>query len=503
MHRSSRWFLFLLLLPLAFLGCDSESAADQESGARGGDRSAARGGSTGGGRGGFGFGGGPPQTTAIPVDVAVVVRRDIRDFLETNGTLEAENEVDIVSRTSGPIVELRVEEGALVKKGQLLARIDADEIQAQLGIARVNLEEARSNLNRAKVSLENELISQQVFDQTQAAYDSAAAQITGNEIQLSYTEIRAPFSGLIIERAVKFAEFVNNGARLFRISDFDPLLCPIQIPEKDLSRVRVGQPAEITVESFPEDRFEAKVLRVNPVVDSSTGTVKVTLEVRGAGKLRPGMFASVYLQTDVHEQALVVPKEALVLESIGDSVYVVEGDAVSRRDVEVGYSETDAVEILSGVAEGERVVVVGQDALTQGTPVYVLSDQPADGGGPPGRPGTGQPPTGGQRPGSQGPGSQGPGAQSPGSQDPGSQASAEGGESQRGPRGGPGRGGGFRDIDWDDAEQVERVKGMMRERGLTDEQINERIEQMKSGDFTPPGGGRPRGAGGPPGAANL
>ncbi len=473
--------LLLFVMPLG-LGCEAESAAGDGGKARpggGGDRR---------GRGG-GFGGfDPSQAAAIPVDVALVVRRDISDYLETNGTLEAENEVDIVTRASGPIVELTAEEGDFVQAGQLLARIDSAEIRAQLGIARVNLEEARVNLERAKLSQSHELISRESFDQIQARYDSAAAQIQGNEIQLGYTEIKAPFAGLIIARAVKFAEFVSNNARLFRLSDFDPLLCPIQVPEKDIRRVRVGQVAYITVEADSKERYLARVLRVNPVVDSASGTVKVTLAVDGRSRLRPGMFASVFLETEVHEAALVVPKTALVLESIGDSLYVVEGDKVARRDVETGYAESDAVEILSGVAEGEKVVVVGQDALTDGSPVQVLAERAGaskveavaaagPGSEPGGRPAPVPAAVGDRRDGAAGQGGAGQGA----------------GQGGAGQGGGPHQG--FGNIDWNDPKQVDRMKGMMRQRGLTEQQIDERIKQMKDGTFRPPGG--PPGGSGP------
>ena len=363
----------LALFLLAGCGGGAEGSSDG-----GGDRAAARGG-RGGGPGGFGGFGAPAEATSIPVEVITAVRRTISDYLETNGSLEAENEVDIVARTAGPIVELNVEEGMYVREGQVLARIDADEIRAQLEIARVALEEARLALDRARVSFENELISQETYDQAKSRHDTAKAQIYGNEIQLSYTEIKAPFDGLIIERVIKSQEFVNNGSRLFRISDFTPLLCPIQVPEKDLGRLRLGQPAYLAVEAFPGERFAASVLRISPIVDSATGTVKVTLSVNGRSKLRPGMFASVYLETAQHDNAVVVPKEAMVLESIGDTVYVVAGDVAERREVETGFEESESVEILSGLEEGEKVIVVGQEALSQGTPVYILAERSADG----------------------------------------------------------------------------------------------------------------------------
>ena len=333
-----------------------------------------------GGRGGWGGDREPsPETDAgVPIEVAQPERRSISSFIETNGTLEAENDVDIVARTSGPVVELLVEEGMRVEKGQLLARIDDEELQSQVGIARVTLEEAKRTHERAKASFEESVISQEIYDQALTKLESAEAQLEGSRILLGYSKIKAPFSGIIIERYIKFAENVTSNQELFRISDFDPLLCPIQVPEKELSKLRVSQSAYITVEAWPGERFSARVLRIRPVVDAETGTIEVTLQVKARGKLSPGMFASVYLVRDSHDDALVIPKSALSLESLGDTVYVVNGGLAERRDIGIGFEESDYVEVLSGLGENDRVVVVGQDGLSDGTPVFVLKGPGAE-----------------------------------------------------------------------------------------------------------------------------
>ena len=317
-------------------------------------------------------GGGGGRSAAIPVRVVPVERRQIAQFLETNGTVESDNDVALVARTSGPIVELLVEEGMRVEAGQLLARIDDAEIRARLALAKVNQGEAELAYQRAKAQYEKEILSRALFDQASAKLEAARAQVHETQVQLDYTSIRAPFTGMIVTRFIKFAQHVQSSTPMFRISAFDPLQCPIQVPEKDLGRLSVGQRAHLTVEAFPGERFNARVLRVSPVVDSATGTVKTTLEVETHGRLRPGMFASVFLETDRHDDALVIPKTALVLESIGDTVYIKEGDVARRREVRLGYDEGDHVEVVAGLEAGQDVVVLGQDSLSDGTPVYVL-----------------------------------------------------------------------------------------------------------------------------------
>jgi RND family efflux transporter MFP subunit len=440
----------LPVLLLAGCGDDSKSGAPGQGRPGGGGRPT-------GGSGGPPWGRGAPggAAAAVPVEVATVERRDISSYIETNGILEAENEVDLVARTAGPIVELLAEEGMRVRKDQLLARLEQDEILAELEISRVNLDEATLSFERAKKLQSENLISAEEFDQAKAAYDSAQAQFDGNRIQLGYTEIRAPFAGLIINRYIDFAQHVSASTPLFRLSDFTPLLCPIQVPERELSKLALGQSAHLTVESFGDQRFEARVLRLSPVVDAATGTIKVTLEVDARGKLRPGMFARVFLETETHEDTLVIPKTALSLESIGDTVYVANEGAAARREVELGFREGDFVEVLSGVQVGETVVVVGHDGLSEGTPLQVLrrdgesvqapAQMASRSGGPAGAPGGATPAAAGA------PQPAGPG-----------------------PEGRP-----RLDLAKMTPEQIEALKERMRARGMTEEQIEQRLERMR------------------------
>ena len=393
------------------------------------------------GSGGGGSPRGEARTAAVPIQVAKVVRQSISEFLEANGALEAENEVDLVARTAGPITALEAEEGDSVRSGQLLARIDDREARNQAAIATVNRDEAKLAFERAKTSWESGLVSQEVYDSALSALQGTEAQLGASTIQLAYTEIRAPFDALVVTRHIKLAQYVTQGTALFRISDFTPLLCPVEVPEKDLPRLHVGQTGRILVEAFSGESFAARVLRVRPTVDADTGTVTVTLEVDGRGRLRPGMFAGVYLQTETHDGALVIPRAALVLDSIGDTVFVRDGDIAVRREVRLGIREESSVEILEGLTAGEEVVVLGQDGLADGTPVSVLEESP-----------------------------------------PGAAAVAAAGA----PSGMP-------------PEAIEALRQRMKERGLSDEEIEERLQRAsQGGDQRPQGGGAGQGGGGLP-----
>jgi membrane fusion protein (multidrug efflux system) len=369
------------------------------------------------GMGGQMSGGAP--SASVPVQVEPVPRRSISQYLETNGTLEAENEVDIVARTTGPVTEINTEEGRMIRSGQLIARIDEREARNQVAIATVTRDEARLAYDRTKSSWDDGLVSREAYDSALSQLSSAKAQLESAEIQLAYTEIKAPFDALVVTRNIKLAQYVTPGTTLFRISDFTPLLCRIEVPEKDFPRVRISQPAHLRVEAYPGEKFSAEVTRLRPTIDASTGTFTATLKVDGRGKLRPGMFASVYLQTDTHDDAVVIPRKALVLDSLGDTVYIKSADVAERREVRLGLRSEDSVEVLEGLAEGDLLIVIGQDGLADGTPISVIGDEP-----------------------------------------PAPAAATEG---SSGPP----------------PEEVEMMRQRMKERGMSDEEIEQRLRQMR------------------------
>jgi membrane fusion protein (multidrug efflux system) len=427
----------LLLIPILLMSACGQNQSGSEAQRPGGESRSARRASGAGGPPGT-FSGDTGGTAAVPVGAAPVERRDISSYIETNGVLEAENEVDLIARMNGPIVELSTEEGMTVRRGQLLARIDDRDVRSDLEIARVALAEAKLDFERAERLSESQLISPEEYEQAANAFETAEARYEGTRILLGYTEITAPFNGLIVNRYIDFAQQVSPGTPLFRISDFVPLLCPIQVPERELPRLAVGQSAYLTVEAWSGERFAARVLRISPVVDATTGTVKVTLDVTPDERLRPGMFARVFLETERRSASLVIPKAALSLESLGDTVYVVGDGVAQRRDVTLGFREGDFVEVTAGLAEAEHVVVVGQDGLSDGTPIRVLGEE-----------------TGGS---------------------PATETAA--GPPQTPAGGGPGGIGGRRmDPSQMTPEQLERVKELMRARGLTEEEITARLER--------------------------
>ena len=184
--------------------------------------------------------------------------------------------------------------------------------------------------------------------------------------------MRAPFNGIVTARNVELGQRVNVNQSLFTIADFDPLRAKIYVPEKEFARIFVGQQARITVDAEPGESFIGIVKMVSPVVDPESGTSKVTIDIQDdRRKLKPGMFASVFITTETHQNTLIIPKKALVLESDLDQVYIFRDSTAHKVNITTGFASGNDIEVLSGLKEGDLVVTAGQDGLREGLPIRI------------------------------------------------------------------------------------------------------------------------------------
>lgn len=311
--------------------------------------------------------------SASPVELTEVRRGAISTWLQTTSTLEARNSASLVARRQGEVVVLAAEEGQWVRKGQLLARLD--DTEARLAVQRHELaaQMARRELERGKQLHDKTYLSQRELDDLEWKRRSADVALDEARFALSQTRLMAPFAGRVTERRVNLGETVTAGKECFRLEDFDPMLARVYFPERELPRVRVGQPATVTLESYRGREFRARVALVNPVVDRANGTFKVTLEVRDpSGLLRPGNFARVRIRTGEFDDVVVLPRRAMVQEDGEDFVFVAHRDTVVRVRVHVGAISGDTAQIVAGIAPGDSVVTVGQGGLKQGSRIKAV-----------------------------------------------------------------------------------------------------------------------------------
>ncbi|HIM55645.1 MAG TPA: efflux RND transporter periplasmic adaptor subunit [Candidatus Latescibacteria bacterium] len=325
--------------------------------------------------GGYGPEGGRGPAAAIPVRAEPVARQDMHAYMETYARLEAERQVSVLARATGLVQQLSVEEGDFVTEGQLLVELDRAQASLQLRQSQAALDEARANYERFQVLSENNMVSQSEFETTRLRYNNSRISLEDAQLNLTYTSIKAPISGVLTRRMVELGDLVRGNQEIFVVADLDLLLVRMFIPERRMYQVEPGQRATISVEALPDQTFEGQIRMISPEVIPESGTVKVTLEVPADGLLRPGMFATVRLITDRHPQTLVIPKKALVLETEDDDVFKIVDSKVQLVQVEIGLAQGDRVEVLAGLEIGDLLVTVGHDGLKDGTAVRVVGQK--------------------------------------------------------------------------------------------------------------------------------
>lgn len=311
--------------------------------------------------------------TPVPVEVAAVSEGSVSAYTSSSANLVAENEVKVLSEVEGRVLTLRVEEGDWVKNGQVLATLVRDDQAIAFKKAQLQETNARAAFDRATELVERELISREEFDKLSIDYEIAQQELAEAEWALKKTTIIAPFSGRITARMTQLGQHVRPGDELFQVTDFDPLVARIYLPERDVLGLQEGQDVQIRLDAATEVYFAGWIRQISPVVDTSTGTVKVTVEAtEPPEQVRPGSFVTVNIVRVTHSDALLLPREAVLRELQKAHVYVAEDDVAEKRAVTLGLEEGELIEVLSGVAAGDRVIVTGQGGLKDGSAVKIL-----------------------------------------------------------------------------------------------------------------------------------
>ncbi|MBI2566796.1 MAG: efflux RND transporter periplasmic adaptor subunit [Candidatus Schekmanbacteria bacterium] len=310
-----------------------------------------------------------PDSKPVLVAAEPVRRGSIASFYATTATLDAEHQTTVHARVEGIVKAVYREEGDVVKEGDVLAQLEDDDQQLRRKQARLKLKLARSERDRIARMHAASLLPDQDLEQRENELETAAAEVEAAELQLANTRVRAPLGGRVVRRHVDVGGHVSAAAPLFEIMDVEPMLVRIHVPANRLADVAPGQAVELTVGSRSET-LTGKVTLVSPVVDPQAGTVKVTAEIHEypAG-VRPGDFAATRVATAVHDTALLVPAIAAFEEQDQQVVFVAASGKAQRRVVITGFSDRGLTEIVSGVSEGELVVVKGQRNLRDGLPI--------------------------------------------------------------------------------------------------------------------------------------
>ena len=420
--------IVLIVLGLAVLGSGAWYFASNGSGAA--EPAAAEGGGTGRAGGAAGGGGGRAGgrgrgASTLTVETAAATRRDIADYITVVGNLIGQATVDVTPRTAGRIESIPVKLGDRVSRGQEIVKVEDREIREQVNQSSANIEVNKANvvarendvkvaqsaLERARTSFKSGLISAQALEDSDARYNSAISQLNVAKAQLASTQARldelritlsnasvvSPVDGFVGKRNLDPGAFAGANTVVLSVVDISTVRLVANLVEKDFKRVERGAEAVVEVDAFPGEQFRGQVSRVAPVFDPATRTATMEIEVANPGfRLKPGMYARVRLLAERHQEALTVPRAAIVDIEGRRGVFLAEGETAKFQQIQSGVSDGDFVEVLSGLNDGARVVTTGSLGLRDGDRINIASADGRGGRGG-GRAGGGEGRTGGGR----------------------------------------------------------------------------------------------------------
>jgi membrane fusion protein (multidrug efflux system) len=336
--------LFGILTVLAAFGCGEGDAANE--GPQGG--------------------GGPP---AMPVDVAVAQADTVVDAILATGTVEAIQSIELRPEIEGRLTEILMREGSEVEAGAPLFKVDDAELTALVAQLTAERDRAIQALERTKDLIEQSAASEADLEEAEANARSREAQLAIQQVRLERTVVRAPFSGVVGARFVSLGDYVSNSTRLTTLQTVDPQRAAFQVPERFAERLSVGQRVTFSV-AATEHEFTGVVDFVDPVVQVPARTILIKARVPNRQRLlKPGMFIEARLATEVRNDAVVVPEDAVLPLEGADFVWVVDEGTVSRRQVTLGVRNPGTVEVREGLDVGDTVVVGGLQRLFEGAPV--------------------------------------------------------------------------------------------------------------------------------------
>lgn len=300
------------------------------------------------------------------------------------GNIEAIEQASLFAHIGGYLKKLYVDEGDHVKKGQLLAEIEAPDIIEEYNKVKAELEFKKVTKERYDKLLKDGVISEQEYDTVNSTYDESRARYEAAAANMAYTSIRASFDGSIARRYKYPGDLIsasttgNGQSPIFLLINESHLRVAINIPQSDTANVKIGNVVDIKVDTYPDDTFHGTVSRVDDLLDSTTKTERVLIDLENPDrKLHAGMFATVILHFDhkVSSSVVTVPAEAVEAEDGKYFVYENQNGTAHKLAVAIGLKKDDLVEVISGLDEKSPVILRGMTTLKDGDTVKVLNEE--------------------------------------------------------------------------------------------------------------------------------
>ncbi len=320
----------------------------------------------------------PPVHTVTAMEAPVDTwRARIRSV----GSLSALRGVEITSEIDGRVTEVAVDDGVEVERGDVLVRLSAQGLEADLRAARAEARLAEIELERQQRLRRQNANSESDVDRAESELEQARGRVGSIEASLAKKTIRAPFSGRIGIVDVDVGQYLGVGHPIVTLQNLDPIRIDFSVPQRELARIAEGQTVTARVETYPEAEFAGEITAISPQVEQATRNVDVRARVANPqGRLRPGMFVQAAVQLPAQNDVVTLPQTAITYNPYGDSVFLINEEqtddgetrlTVERKFVRTGATRGDQVQVLEGVEPGQRVVTSGQLKLRNGSRVEV------------------------------------------------------------------------------------------------------------------------------------
>jgi membrane fusion protein, multidrug efflux system len=320
-----------------------------------------------------------PKTVALSVHVTKPVKQALDSNLTLPGNMEAVEMASLYAHVAGYLKKIYVDEGDEVKQGQLLADIDAPDIIDEFDKSKAALDFKTVTRNRYRELLDDKVISQQEFDAVDSAFAEEKSRYGTAAANMNYTHIRAPFSGSIARRYKYPGDLISSANKgdqnpIFLLVNEATLRVVINVPQIDLANVQVGSPVDIHVDTFPDRIFTGMVSRLDKLLDASTKTQRVLIDIDNADrKLHAGMFGSVVLHFQHKDEALTIPLAAVDTEGDKHFVFLVKDGKAKKTAVTIGAAQGDKVEVTDGLDLNSNVILKGTATPTEDLPVQIVA----------------------------------------------------------------------------------------------------------------------------------
>jgi membrane fusion protein (multidrug efflux system) len=300
----------------------------------------------------------PKESPPVLVDVMIAEKQPISNIIEANGTVIANEFVELRPEVFGRLVYLNLSEGENVAKGTVIARINDADLQAQIAKSKVQLDLAQKTLDRDKQLLDINGINQADYDAALNQVNSLQADIVYTQALVDKTVIRAPFSGVIGLRQVSPGAFVTQSTVIATLQQTEQVKIDFTIPDMYAAAIKNGATVEVELNAETNERAKAVIVATEPGANTDTRNLKVRALLKSS-KINPGAFAKVFIDAGKQRSSVRVPANCIIPDDRNNQVIIVKNGIANFVNIKTGVREANRVEVLSGVNPGDSVIVTG------------------------------------------------------------------------------------------------------------------------------------------------